>query len=55
MTKKELMEKLANFDDDTVVVIATPDFDPWSGRRNDDTTYAIKEVTKDKDEVKIYF
>ena len=55
MTKKELMEKLANFDDDTVVVIATPDFDPWSGHRNGDCTYAIKEVIKDKDEVKIYF
>ena len=55
MTKKELMEMLANFEDDTMVVIATPDFDPWSGRRNGDTTYAIKEVIKDKDEVKIYF
>ena len=55
MTKKELMEMLANFEDDTMVVIATPDFDPWSGHQDGDITYAIKEVIKDKDEVKIYF
>ena len=55
MTKKELMEMLANFEDDTMVVIAKPYFDPWSGHRDGDTTYAIKEVMKDKDEVKIYF
>ena len=55
MTKKELMEMLANFDDDRVVVIAKPYFDPWSGHRDGDTTYAIKEVIKDKDEIKIYF
>ena len=55
MTKKELMEMLANFDENTAVVIAKPYFDPWSGHRDGDTTYAIKEVIKDKDEVKIYF
>lgn len=55
MTKKELMEMLANFEDDTMVVIATPDFDPWSGHGNGDITYEIKEIKEDKKEIKIYF
>jgi hypothetical protein len=55
MTKKELMVMLENFEDDTVVVIAKPFFDPWSGHRDGDCTYAITEVVKDKEEVKIYF
>ena len=55
MTKKELMEILANFEDDTVIVIAEPYYDPWSGHRNGDCTHTITEVIKDKEEVKIYF
>jgi hypothetical protein len=55
MTKKELMEMLAKFEDDAVVVIAKPFFDPRSGHRDGDCTYKIKEVIKDEKEVKIYF
>lgn len=55
MTKKELIEMLKNFDDNEVVVIAKPYYDPWSGHRDGDTKYEIKEVKKDKEEIKIYF
>ena len=55
MTKKELMKMLANFDDDTMVVIAKPFYDPWSGHRDGDITYEIKEIKEDKKEIKIYF
>ena len=55
MIKKELMEILKNFDDNDTIVIATPYYDPWSGHRSGDTTYEIKEIKKDKEEIKIYF
>ena len=55
MTKKELMEMLKDFDDNETIVIAKVCYDPWSGHRDGDTTYEIKEVKKDKKEIKIYF
>lgn len=55
MTKKELMEMLKNFDDNKVIVIAEPSYDPWSGHRVGDTTYEIEEIKKDKEKIKIYF
>jgi hypothetical protein len=33
MTKKDLMEMLKNYEDDTVIVIAEDKIDPWSGHR----------------------
>lgn len=55
MTKKELMEMLKNFNDNEVIVIAKPFYDPQSGHRDGDTTYEIKEIKKDKEKIKIYF
>lgn len=55
MTKKELIEMLANFEDNAMVVIAKPHYDPWSGHLDGDCTYTIQEVIKDEEEVKIYF
>ena len=55
MTKKELMEMLANFEDDAVVVIAKPYYDPWSGHRDGDIVHEIKEIEKDEEKIKIYF
>ena len=47
--------KLTYNHDNETIVIAKVCYDPWSGHRDGDTTYEIKEVKKDKKEIKIYF
>lgn len=55
MTKKDLMEMLAKFEDDAMVVIAEPYYDPYSGHHQGDHTYDIKKIEEDKKEIKLYF